>query len=51
MKTGRNILMAASLAVALSAVSLSTSDAWGIPKSGGKAPRPWLKRKKGRGGQ
>lgn len=57
MKNGRSALLLASLAVSLSGASLAALSAgravqgWSIPRTSGSAPRPWLNRKKGRGGQ
>jgi hypothetical protein len=57
MKNGRSALLLASLAVSLSGAGLAALSAgravqgWSIPLTSGPAPRPWLNRKKGRGGQ
>jgi len=55
MKTGRNVLLIASLAWANGGLSQSllgaarAVDGWHIGRSVASTPRPWLRQKKGRG--
>ena len=53
MKTGRNIILLASMAAMHSGVSQAltaglTVHGWNAARSVGASPRPWLRQKKGR---
>ena len=56
MKTGRKIILLASMAAMHSGVSQALSTGltvhgWNVARSVGASPRPWLRQKKGRGAQ